>query len=387
VASVVVAPGNRTLHSLGETVQLTATVKDAAGNTIEGRAVTWTTANANVATVTSGALVQAVNEGESVITATVDGVSGNTKVFIEQLVTAIEIVPAQIDLHSFDEVGHFTATPRDALGHVVEGRVLSWASSAPAIVGANTSGGVIAVANGTATIAVSLDGIAATGTVNVAQTPAKLAFVTQPLATQNGVTMPKVDVQVRDALGTLVADATNQVTLALAAVPGITPLTGTTQVAATAGVASFTTLAIGTPATGYTFVATASGLTPVSSNAFEIMNVPIRADSVKLADNTIKINGTLNYTVWITNGEGKNATQVGVQAWILQGQFTNAAGGTNVIGCTAAGGVVAAGTCRTDASLNATVGTFVAGPATVRIDFNEGGALRGSFTFPITIVP
>src|SRR5689334_12681590 len=54
VATVAVTPGDQTLHSLGETVQLTATVKDAAGNPIEGRDVTWTTDNGAVATVTSG---------------------------------------------------------------------------------------------------------------------------------------------------------------------------------------------------------------------------------------------------------------------------------------------------------------------------------------------
>src|SRR4051812_19663600 len=234
VATVVIAPGNQTLHSLGETVQLTATVKDAEGNTIEGREVTWTTANELVATVTTGALVQAVNEGETVITATADGISATTKVFISQVVTSIDVSPAQIDLHSFGEVARFTATPRDALGHVVEGRVTSWVSSAPAIVGANTSGGVIAVADGSATVAASLDGIAGTGTVNVVQTPKQLTFDAGPIATQNGVVLPGITVRVRDSLGIVVAKATNGVSLALTTNPAGATLSGTTTVSAIA---------------------------------------------------------------------------------------------------------------------------------------------------------
>ena len=185
------------------------------------------------------------------------------------------------------------------------------------------------------------------------------------------------------SLGSLVANATNDVTISLAG----SSLEDTTQVAAAAGVASFTTLAVATPATGYTFTASSANLAAATSMAFEIMNVPIRADSVKLSATTIKIGGSINYTTWITNGEGKNATLVGVQAYILQGVITNAAGGTSVIGCTATAGVVAAGTCKTVASMNASIGTYVAGAATVKIRVPEGQTLRNTFTFPVTMVP
>ena len=264
---------------------------------------------------------------------------------------------------------------------------MSWASSAPTIVGANTSGGVIAVANGTATVTASMDGVVGTGTVNVVQTAKKLTFDAAPLTTQNGVAIPAVVVRVRDSLGTVVASATNDVSLALSTNPAGATLSGTTTVNAVNGVATFNGLSIDKPATGYRLTAGSGTLAVAKTGDFEIMNVPIRADSVKLAGTTIKIAGSLNYTTWITNGEGKSATVVGVQAYILQGAFTNAAGGTNVIGCTATSGVVAPGTCKTDASLNATVGTFVAGPATVKIEFHEGQTLRGTFTFPVTIVP
>jgi len=52
------------------TVQLTATPKDAAGATVTGQTVTWTTNAGNVATVSSNGLVTAVAVGTATITAT-----------------------------------------------------------------------------------------------------------------------------------------------------------------------------------------------------------------------------------------------------------------------------------------------------------------------------
>src|SRR5204862_4908429 len=49
VATVDVSPSSATIQ-VGATVQLTATMKDANGNTLTGRTVTWETADAIVAT-------------------------------------------------------------------------------------------------------------------------------------------------------------------------------------------------------------------------------------------------------------------------------------------------------------------------------------------------
>src|SRR4051812_17119173 len=93
VATVVVTPANQTLHSLGETVQLTAVAKDAEGNPIEGRGITWTSGTTNVVAV-AGSTAEAVNNGEAIITATVDGIAGSTKVYVDQVVTTVEVAPA-----------------------------------------------------------------------------------------------------------------------------------------------------------------------------------------------------------------------------------------------------------------------------------------------------
>lgn len=76
VASVAVQPGTATL-SPQQTQQLTATVRDAQGNTLTGRTVTWSSDAQAVATVSTSGLVTAVRGGTARITATSEGQSGS----------------------------------------------------------------------------------------------------------------------------------------------------------------------------------------------------------------------------------------------------------------------------------------------------------------------
>src|SRR5207245_1533488 len=59
VGSVTVSPSAPTV-TVGQTLQLSATTKDASGNTLTGRSVTWVTSNGAVATVSASGLVTAV---------------------------------------------------------------------------------------------------------------------------------------------------------------------------------------------------------------------------------------------------------------------------------------------------------------------------------------
>lgn len=62
----------------GETVQLTATLRDAAGATLTGRTVTWSSGATQVATVDEDGLVTGVAEGPATISAESEGQSGST---------------------------------------------------------------------------------------------------------------------------------------------------------------------------------------------------------------------------------------------------------------------------------------------------------------------
>ncbi|MHB1327923.1 MAG: Ig-like domain-containing protein [Gemmatimonadales bacterium] len=73
VASIAVSPGTPVL-TLGEAVQLRATVKDAAGGILEDRPVTWSVDNGN-ATVSETGLLTAVRDGYVTVTARSEGIS------------------------------------------------------------------------------------------------------------------------------------------------------------------------------------------------------------------------------------------------------------------------------------------------------------------------
>ena len=55
VASVSVSPSSATIR-VGETLRLSATARDASGNSLAGRPITWSTSSAAVATVASSDL-------------------------------------------------------------------------------------------------------------------------------------------------------------------------------------------------------------------------------------------------------------------------------------------------------------------------------------------
>ncbi len=102
-------------------------------------------------------------------------------------------------------------------------------------------------------------------------TPASLAFSQQPSNTVSGASIsPAVTVQVLDSNGLLDTSSTASVTLAIGTNPGGGTLSGTVTQSAVNGVATFSSLSLNKAGTGYTLTAASTGLTSVTSNAFNI---------------------------------------------------------------------------------------------------------------------
>ncbi len=95
IASITVSPAKAVVAE-GSILQLTATVRDAAGNPLVGHLVEWTSSG-TAATVSESGLVTGVNEGSTVtITAAAEGVSGTASVtVIEPLVATLDLSPSQ----------------------------------------------------------------------------------------------------------------------------------------------------------------------------------------------------------------------------------------------------------------------------------------------------
>src|SRR3989442_316441 len=102
-------------------------------------------------------------------------------------------------------------------------------------------------------------------------TATQLVFTVQPTNTAAGASItPALQVTAEDPLGNTDPAFTGNVTVALGANPGSGTLSGTTTVAAVAGVATFPGLSINKVGTGYTLTVSATGATGTTSAAFTI---------------------------------------------------------------------------------------------------------------------
>lgn len=92
VASVSVTPATASVGA-GQTVQLAATARDANGNTLSGRTITWSSATPGIATVSASGLVSGVAPGTVTITATSEGKSAAAQVTVQSATVGTTIYP------------------------------------------------------------------------------------------------------------------------------------------------------------------------------------------------------------------------------------------------------------------------------------------------------
>jgi uncharacterized protein YjdB len=117
----------RRAASSGTTLQLTATPKDANGNPLTGRTVTWTSSDANIATVDANGLVTGnVVGGPVIITATSEGKSGTASITVTPVpVATVDVSPPTASM-VIGGTAQLTATPKDANGNPLTGRSVTW---------------------------------------------------------------------------------------------------------------------------------------------------------------------------------------------------------------------------------------------------------------------
>ncbi len=185
VQSVTVTPATSTLIG-GQTVQLSAVVKDAEGIMLSDRAVVWTSSDTAVATVSGAGLVTANGSGGSAtITATSEGKSGTATILVAGgPVATITLSSPSLSLR-VGTTATLTPVTKDATGAIVTGRTVTWASSDTLIAKvtslASGNGFVEARGVGTATITATAEGKLASATMTVT------AAATNPLSTIAGV--------------------------------------------------------------------------------------------------------------------------------------------------------------------------------------------------------
>ena len=174
VATVVVTP-SATPVVVGQTTQLAAEARDASGQVLVGRPISWSTNAAGVATVSSTGLVTAVAPGVATITAASEGKTGTATVTVSpKPVSSVIVSPGQASV-IVGATTQLSAQVTDDQGNVLAGRPITFTSGSPAVATVNSAGLVTGVAVGTATITVTSEG--KTGTASITVTPVPVARV------------------------------------------------------------------------------------------------------------------------------------------------------------------------------------------------------------------
>ncbi len=361
VASVVVTPPHVDAAP-GVQAQLSATAYDAAQNPLGGRAITWSTSNAAVATVDATGMMTAASTGSATITATSEGKNGTATISVSQAAVAtVTVTPSPITM-TVGQTTQFTATLKDAGGSVVNGRVVTWASSNPAAATVSAAGLVTAVASGSTTITASSEGKSGTAGVTISNVAVGSVTV-QP---QGPSIVQGANVQlsatVRDVNGNVVTDrlvtwSSSSTTQAVVSATGIVTGVGP-------GVVVITATSEGK-----------SGTTTVT-----VIQVPVASVTLSPASVSVRTSKTATLTATVKDSLGNVVTNRPITwsssnnaiATVNAGVVTGVAIGSATITATAEG---KSGT----ATISVTaipVATVVVSPATK--------ALLSTQTFPLT---
>src|SRR5438093_6321385 len=171
----------------------------------------------------------------------------------------------------------FTGTVTVALGVNPGSATLSGTISLAAVSGVATFSSLSIDKVGTGyTLTAAATGLSGATSVGFNITPGaatELVFTVEPSNAAAGAAItPAVQVTARDAQGNTATGFTGTVTVALDANPGSGTLSGTTAVAAVAGLATFSSLSIDKVGSGYTLTAatTLGGLTGATSTPFDV---------------------------------------------------------------------------------------------------------------------
>jgi len=327
VAAVTVSPAAPTVQ-VGQTVQLAATPKDANGNPLSGRVVTWSSNNTAVATVDGNGLVTGVTAGSAIVTATSEGQSGTASVTVSSIpVAAVTVSPSPASVQQGATV-QLTATPKDANGNPLSGRVVTWSSNNTAVARVNGSGLVTGVAAGTATITATSEGQSGTSDVTVTPAPvASVAVTPSPASVQVGLTL-QLTATPKDANGNPLSGRV------------ITWASDNTSVATVDGNGLVTAVAVGSA----TITATSEGKSGTS--AVTVTTVPVASVTVSPSPASVQLGSTVQLTATPKDANGNplsgrvvtwSSNNTAVARVNSSGLVTGVAAGTATITATSEG--------------------------------------------------
>lgn len=266
---------------VGQSTQATAVARNANGNTIAGKTVVWSSADAPIASVSAAGLVTAIAGGTATIVATIDGVLGYATISIGAP-TPLPVHTVQLTLTPSTINAGQTAISnvvlRDSLGATLVGRTIGWTSNKPTVASVGVGGVTTGVSAGAAIITAASEGKSGSASLTV-RSSALLTVATVTVATSRVRLTPGQSTQAtataRDSAGNVLAGLL------------VTWLSSNPAAAAVSATGLVTGVAMGAT----TVTATAAGKTgsvviTVVNPSTASVNVPASIDASGTADMT-----------------------------------------------------------------------------------------------------
>jgi uncharacterized protein YjdB len=175
VASIDVSPAADTLDAFGLIAQYQARALQGDGSVITGTEFRWSSSNPSVASIDSlSGHATATANGSATIVATAGGASGAASLTIAQVATGLSLDPTVDTLTALFDTVRVTAVITDRMGNDMQALV-SWNSSDQSVAEVNDLGVVTARGNGTVVVAGTVQGVADSAWITVAQSVQRLA--------------------------------------------------------------------------------------------------------------------------------------------------------------------------------------------------------------------
>ena len=151
-ASATVPVGKKTAATLAAT--------DERGRPMTVGVTTWTSSQPSVATIGPDGVIAAVSVGQTIVTAKIGTVQGQSTIVVTPLppgpvpVATVSVSPLSAALETGQSM-QLTATPRDYAGNALVNRVVAWTTSEPTVATVSPTGLVTALGAGTCVVEAS----------------------------------------------------------------------------------------------------------------------------------------------------------------------------------------------------------------------------------------
>ncbi len=289
IAAVVVVPSSATLR-INTTLQLSDTVKNAAGAPVPGQVVTWSSDNASVASVDAAAVVIARAAGTAHITGTVSTVSGTATITVTAVPIAAIVITPRDPIVFVQQTTQLTATPKDSAGNPLASQQVAWQSLASSVATVSATGVVTGISPGRAVIQASAEGVTGTDTVTITAAPVSSVVLSPSTSSLFAGQTEQLAAQVTNAAGQSIAGAT------------VTYSSSNTAVAKVNASGMVTGVGVG--------ITTITGMSQGKSGtaAVAVFSVPVGSVTVQPADTTIAPTGRAQMRVVVVDSLGHTVT-------------------------------------------------------------------------------